>query len=127
MHLQGIFNNVRLTLPQNTSVTSEKWVPIEEVTPSGVAAFLEARRSEGFAIVAVEQTSGSVGLEEYVFPLKTVLLLGNERSGIPVDLIGLVDACVEIPQRGVIRSFNVHVTGALVLWEYVKQHGRSIR
>ena len=31
---------------------------------------------------------------------------------------------VEIPQRGLIRSFNVHVTGALVLWEYVKQHTR---
>ena len=107
---------------QNTSVTAEKWVPIEEVPARQVGAFLEERRREGYAIVGVEQTSESVALQEFEFPRKTVLLLGNERSGIPVELIGLVDHCVEIPQRGLIRSFNVHVTGALVLWEYVKQH-----
>ena len=32
-----------------------------------------------------------------------------------------VDDCVEIPQSGLVRSFNVHVTGAVVLWEAVKQ------
>ena len=106
----------------NTSVTAEKWVPMEEVPARAVAAFLEERRREGCAIVGVEQTSESVPLQEFEFPRKTVLLLGNERAGIPVELIGLVDHCVEIPQRGMIRSFNVHVTGALVLWEYVKQH-----
>ena len=107
---------------QSTSVTAEKWVPMEEVPARAVAAFLEESRREGCAIVGVEQTSDSVPLQEFEFPRKTVLLLGNERAGIPVELIGLVDHCVEIPQRGMIRSFNVHVTGALVLWEYVKQH-----
>ena len=46
----------------------------------------------------------------------------NEREGIPVELIHLLDDCVEIPQFGVVRSLNVHVSGALVMWEYTKQH-----
>ena len=46
----------------------------------------------------------------------------NEREGIPVDLIHMLDDCVEIPQFGVIRSLNVHVSGALLVWEYTKQH-----
>jgi tRNA(Leu) C34 or U34 (ribose-2'-O)-methylase TrmL len=108
---------------QNTSVTAEKWVPIEEVPSSGVSGYIEEKKGEGYTIVAIEQTSESISLEKFLFPRKTVLLLGNERAGIPVDLIRQVDACVEIPQKGLIRSFNVHVTGALVLWEYVKQHG----
>lgn len=29
---------------------------------------------------------------------------------------------IEIPQFGVIRSLNVHVTAALFMWEYCKQH-----
>lgn len=45
----------------------------------------------------------------------------NEKQGIPADLIQLVDVCVEIPQQGVIRSLNVHVSGALLIWEYRKQ------
>ncbi len=42
-------------------------------------------------------------------------------AGIPVDLIQLVDDCVEIPQQGIIRSLNVHVSGAIIIWEYFKQ------
>ena len=33
----------------------------------------------------------------------------------------LRDACVEIPQLGIIRSLNVHVSGALMVWEYTRQ------
>lgn len=78
-------------------------------------------RTLGYSIVALEQTSKSMPLHEFEFPLKTVLLLGDEQRGIPVELLPLVDTCVEIPQRGVTRSLNVHVTGALAIWEYSKQ------
>lgn len=50
-----------------------------------------------------------------------VLVLGREKEGIPVDIIHVLDACVEIPQLGVVRSLNVHVSGAIALWEYTRQ------
>jgi len=50
-----------------------------------------------------------------------VLLLGREKEGVPVELLQLVDHCIEIPQFGIIRSLNVHVTGAIAIWEYTKQ------
>lgn len=34
----------------------------------------------------------------------------------------MLDYCVEIPQLGVIRSLNVHVSAALAIWEYTKQN-----
>ena len=67
---------------------------MEEVPVRQIGAFIEGKRREGFAVVAVEQTSESVALHEFEFPRKSVLLLGNERAGIPVELIGLVDHCV---------------------------------
>ncbi|KAK2356382.1 tRNA/rRNA methyltransferase (SpoU) family protein [Trifolium repens] len=51
----------------------------------------------------------------------SVLVLGREKEGIPVDIIHILDACVEIPQFGVVRSLNVHVSGAIALWEYTRQ------
>ena len=36
----------------------------------------------------------------------------HEKEGIPVELIQHLDVCVEVPQEGIIRSMNVHVTGA---------------
>lgn len=51
-----------------------------------------------------------------------VIVLGREKEGIPVPIIQILDQCVEIPQLGLIRSLNVHVSGALALWEYTRQH-----
>ena len=51
-----------------------------------------------------------------------VFVCRNEKEGIPADIIQLLDVCVEIPQQGVIRSLNVHVSGALLVWEYTRQH-----
>ncbi|XP_043812569.1 uncharacterized protein LOC110629722 isoform X3 [Manihot esculenta] len=106
---------------QLISVTAEKWVPIIEVPVNSVKHFLEKKKQEGFSILGLEQTANSVPLDQYVFPRKTVLVLGREKEGIPVDVIHMLDACVEIPQLGVIRSLNVHVSGAIGLWEYTRQ------
>lgn len=52
----------------------------------------------------------------------TFIIHRHEKEGIPANLINLLDLAIEIPQRGVIRSLNVHVTSALFAWEYCKQH-----
>lgn len=36
----------------------------------------------------------------------------------------MLDATVEIPQLGVVRSLNVHVSGALAVYEYTRQRAR---
>ena len=38
-----------------------------------------------------------------------------------LDPVQLLDACIEIEQYGQVRSLNVHITGALMLWEHVRQ------
>lgn len=50
-----------------------------------------------------------------------VLVLGREKEGIPPEIISMLDATVEIPQLGVIRSLNVHVLGAIAMYEFTKQ------
>ncbi|XP_051935401.1 probable methyltransferase TARBP1 isoform X1 [Hippocampus zosterae] len=106
---------------QSLSVSSELWLSLLEVKPLELADFLQMKKSEGYCIVGVEQTSNSQSLQDYRFPEKTLLLLGNEREGIPANLLQLLDVCVEIPQQGVIRSLNVHVSAALLIWEYTRQ------
>lgn len=106
---------------QTLSVTAQKWLPISEVYKTKLEAFLREKKMEGYTLLGVEQTANSVSLTDFQFPHKSLLLLGNEREGIPVELINLLDVCVEIPQQGVIRSLNVHVSGALLVWEYRRQ------
>jgi len=126
-----IFGVGRMTIPSaavlkekdfsGVSVTAEHWIPLEEVTETDLPNYLQSLKRNGYTIVAIEQANQSVPLQTFKFPAKCAILLGKEREGVPVELLNLVDDCVEIPQHGLIRSFNVHVTGAMVLWEYVRQ------
>ncbi|RNA18150.1 putative methyltransferase TARBP1 [Brachionus plicatilis] len=107
---------------QNLSVTSEKWLNIKEVPVKYLKTYLLEMKYNGQVLIGLEQTANSVQMNEFNFPSNTVLILGNEKEGIPVDIIQMLDYCVEIPQLGIIRSLNVHVSAALAIWEYTKQH-----
>ncbi|XP_065209528.1 probable methyltransferase TARBP1 [Planococcus citri] len=104
------------------SITAEKHVQINEVKKYNLFGYLKNKKEEGYCIIGLEQTTNSKNLSEFSFPKKSVLVLGNEKEGIPADLLCLFDTCVEIPQKGVIRSLNVHVSASLFIWEYAKQH-----
>lgn len=126
-----IFGATSLALPslavctdpnfQNISMTSEHWLETEECRPSDLISFLGRKRMEDYRIVAIEQSSQSHSLLHYEFPPKCCLVLGNENHGVPAEILHLVDDCIEIPQFGIIRSLNVHVSGSVVLWEARRQ------
>uniref|UniRef100_A0A1B6LX73 tRNA (guanosine(18)-2'-O)-methyltransferase TARBP1 n=1 Tax=Graphocephala atropunctata TaxID=36148 RepID=A0A1B6LX73_9HEMI len=107
------------------SMSAEKHINIVEVKPHDIAQYLREKKKIGYTLVGAEQTASSVSLEAYKFPKKCLLLLGNEKEGIPVTLLPLLDVCVEVRQLGLVRSLNVHVTGALFIWEYTKQYMAS--
>eukprot|EP00879_Flechtneria_rotunda_P025895 GHRR01027550.1.p1 GENE.GHRR01027550.1~~GHRR01027550.1.p1 ORF type:complete len:512 (+),score=171.74 GHRR01027550.1:324-1859(+) len=103
------------------SVTSERWLRLLEVTVPDLPTLLRERKEDGYTIIGVEQATNSIPLQSYSFPECCVLLIGNEQNGIPVNLLPLLDVCLEIPMMGVTRSLNAHVTGAMVVWQYTQQ------
>ncbi|KFM82996.1 putative methyltransferase TARBP1, partial [Stegodyphus mimosarum] len=96
---------------QNLAVSSDKWVSIKEVKPYHLKEYLISLKEKGYSLIGAEQADDSYKLTNYKFPRKSVLLLGHEKEGLPVDFIQLLDDCVEIPQQGITRSLNVHVSG----------------
>lgn len=106
---------------QGLSMGAERWLPIEEVKPTALVEYLRTKRQSGWQVVALEQAHGSVPVHSFRFSPCTVLLLGAEREGVPADLLAEADVCVEIPQAGLIRSLNVHVSASITLWEYTRQ------
>eukprot|EP00613_Pedinella_sp_CCMP2098_P072168 CAMPEP_0171929690 /NCGR_PEP_ID=MMETSP0993-20121228/27831_1 /TAXON_ID=483369 /ORGANISM="non described non described, Strain CCMP2098" /LENGTH=1187 /DNA_ID=CAMNT_0012569279 /DNA_START=90 /DNA_END=3653 /DNA_ORIENTATION=- len=129
-----IFGASSMTLPSmqvvksdafaQISVTAEAWVDLQEVKPAELLDWLKTKRREGYTVVGLEQTTHSLpltGPRAEPLPERMVLLLGKEKEGIPVWLLREVDLCVEIPQFGIVRSLNVHVSGAIAIWEYTRQ------
>src|SRR5262249_43746083 len=91
---------------------------------ASAAAAVGSLRDEGYAVLAVEQTEGSVALQElgsrYSGPLAVVF--GNEVSGVGEDALALCDGAIEIPQWGMKHSLNVSVAAGIVLWELVRDY-----
>lgn len=104
------------------AVSAAEWVPLEEVPPASLSGYLRKMRQNGYTIACLEQTSSSTSLADPTLnlPQKCVLLLGKEKEGVPVELLQEVDVCFEIPQFGVLRSLNVHVSAALAIYEFSK-------
>uniref|UniRef100_A0A0A1WE94 Probable methyltransferase TARBP1 n=1 Tax=Zeugodacus cucurbitae TaxID=28588 RepID=A0A0A1WE94_ZEUCU len=107
---------------KSVSMTAEKNLNIYEVPRPNLEDFLKDKHEDGFNIIGAEQTVASQNLIGFTFPRKCVLVLGHEKEGIPSNILGFLDYTIEIPQFGLLRSLNVHVTGALFMWEYCKQH-----
>uniref|UniRef100_A0A7S1C1B8 tRNA/rRNA methyltransferase SpoU type domain-containing protein n=1 Tax=Corethron hystrix TaxID=216773 RepID=A0A7S1C1B8_9STRA len=116
-------NVMKLDNFKSISVGAGDWVDIKEVKEKDTLRWLCKKKAQGYSVVGLEQTASSRCITKMQFSEKTVLLLGREKEGIPVEYLQLVDKCVEIPQMGVIRSLNVHVSGAITIWEYMKQVG----
>lgn len=75
-------------------------------------------------IAAIEQTSASVPLHQLNTDdhnEKWVLVFGNEVDGVQQSVIDQCDLAIEIPQFGTKHSFNVSVSGGIVLWELYKK------
>lgn len=79
-------------------------------------------KSEGYKIIGVEQTEGSVELQNVKIEKNRnyALVFGHEVSGVDQQVLDLCDICVEIPQFGTKHSFNIAVSAGIVLWEMNK-------
>ena len=97
---------------------------MEEVVPAKLPQYLASLRQQGYYLVGLEQTSQSHPLQNFEYPQgggKVALLIGEEKRGIPAHLINALDSTIEIPQTGLTRSLNVHVSTAISVWEFTRQ------
>jgi tRNA G18 (ribose-2'-O)-methylase SpoU len=86
---------------------------------------LEKLRREGFALVALEQTTASQPLDRFAFARQTVLVVGNERTGIEPEVLRLADHVVEIPVYGMPYAHNAATAAAIAMYEYCRQYPRG--
>jgi tRNA G18 (ribose-2'-O)-methylase SpoU len=81
-------------------------------------------------IVMIEQHLSKINLNHMNVHINKsgkppAFLLGNEGKGIPPEILNnvLIDKIiVEIPLYGLVRSYNVSNSFAMVYWEYMRMH-----
>jgi|SRR5216684_3228806 len=79
-------------------------------------------KEEGYKIFAIEQVAQSIPLQEFATQHsgKTVVVFGNEVTGVGEEALKLCDGSVEIPQWGMKHSLNISIAAGIVLWELAR-------
>ena len=75
-------------------------------------------------IVCVENVGGpkQVVLGSFDIPANSIFVYGEEKAGIPQDILDSADYVLSIPMWGSVRSLNVSVSSGIIMYEYRRQH-----
>lgn len=81
---------------------------------------LKKLKSEGYTLIAIEQTDQSKLLSDYQPQpdKKYALVFGHEIEGVSDAALAECDEVLEIPQKGTKHSLNVSVTAGVVLYQF---------
>lgn len=106
------------------AASAHLWQPLIACSSQTVADWLQTQQQAGYAIIALDADATATPLPLFHFPRRSVLVLGQELTGIPADLLTCCDDRVTIPQAGLVESFNVQTAAAIAIYEYVRQHSQ---
>jgi 23S rRNA (guanosine2251-2'-O)-methyltransferase len=123
--IQGIYLCGYTPLPPHRDIHKTALGATKTVAWRHFSATSDAIRSlkeDGYTVLAVEQTEGSIRLTELTVTGPVAVVFGNEVSGVDPAILELCDGGVEIPQFGMKHSLNVSIAAGIVLWELVREH-----
>jgi tRNA G18 (ribose-2'-O)-methylase SpoU len=74
-----------------------------------------------YRLVAIETSQKSTNIFTTKLPEKVVFILGNERNGLPEEILSKCSFQVHIPMTGKCKSMNVSHALAVTLFEWQRQ------
>ena len=85
-----------------------------------LARLVDLLREQGYQVVAASEKA-RVPLFEADFRQPTVMIIGNEGSGISSELLSRCDVSVSIPMSGRVGSLNAAVAAGILFYEMRRQ------
>jgi TrmH family RNA methyltransferase len=86
------------------------------------AAFNAWRAAEGLQMIGLS-LRGKLGPEAYDAALPTVLLMGNEQSGLSPEHEAACDALIKLPMKGRADSLNLAIATAVIAYDHWRRRG----
>lgn len=110
--------------PPNPKLRKTAFTSVDVVASThfdDVMKAVEYLKSNGYKIAVMETTERSEMYTEVQYPPNTVLVVGNEITGVDTRVIELADFVVQIPTYGIKNSLNVASAAPIVLYEVLRQ------
>jgi len=105
---------------EKTSLGSTWYVPWDYYRDAVEA--VRALKQQGIAVASLETTDKSINYLDFDFPSPVSLVLGNEISGVSMEIMKESDFILQIPTWGMKNSLNVATAFGIVAYEAVRQY-----
>ena len=113
-------NSVDLTHPKVLRASAGQWFRIPKQVISDLPQQLSVWKDKGCQILATA-ADGKVPYWDINLTHPTVLLFGNEGSGLSTEMLTAATQVISIPMVNAVESLNVGVAGAVILFEALRQ------
>jgi len=98
-------------------------VPLVSVPHGG--RVLRELKARGFAIYGLAM-KGARAVQAEEFPRPTVLIVGNEGSGVGKEIFSFCDATLGIPMRPGVESLNAAVSASIAMHAWSLRHPKAL-
>jgi tRNA (guanosine-2'-O-)-methyltransferase len=119
LEAHAVLPETGIDLHHHTSAGTTKWVQVR-AHPTVEEAVAELHNA-GFRVLAAHPTPQAQDYRKADLTRPTALMVGAELEGISGAGLSLADDAVFIPMSGMVRSLNVSVATALLLFEAFRQ------
>ena len=113
--------NESLKIHKTITQGAHRWTNRCRVNTQDKTKFLAQKKAEGFQVVVTHLSENSCSFRKIDYTKPTLIVVGNEKEGVSLDVIALADKTIIIPMQGMVQSLNVSVATALVLYEAQRQ------
>ena len=123
LEVHAVVEGGNLRPQQNVAKGAHRYTEIRAHRDTADAIDELGRR--GFRMIALDPSDDGSDFREIDYTVPTALILGEERTGLSDDALGMSSEKVRIPMEGLGASLNVSVAAALVLFEAQRQRRRA--
>lgn len=111
--------------PVNRAISTQahKWLRFHR--HSSAADCFADLRDKGFVIAATHLDEKAVPYTEIDFTRPIAVVFGNEAEGVSPAALEQADILLKIPMFGMAQSLNLSVSAGVILYEAVRQRGRT--
>ncbi len=86
-----------------------------------IPEFLQYVKDHNYDLCIAEQTNHSQKIHNAIFPKNPVFITGNERQGVPQELLQSTPYVYEIPNTGMVQCMNTAVAGGILIYKWFEQ------
>ncbi|MHA0272972.1 23S rRNA (guanosine(2251)-2'-O)-methyltransferase RlmB [Mycoplasma sp. 48589B] len=105
-------------------VSSGGFVGMNFYKVSSLSAVLTKLKNNSYWVYSTTLQEDSVDYTTISYPEHTIIVMGNEGTGVSKSVLSVTDQCIHINQFGTVQSLNVSVATGIVLFGYLNSKNR---